>query len=430
MTGVPQPVGIIAGGGSLPVEVARSVTGQGGVVHVVMVEGEASDQLRSFPHTIVNWAELGHAISAVKKAGVQRLVFVGKMARPSFLTARPDFGFGFVFPKILRALRAGGDDAVLRGVVKLFEARGLKVEGVADVAPELLIGDGTIGVHRPSGFDEVDIERGMALVTALGRFDIGQGAVVNSGEIEAIEGAEGTDRMLARVAQYRAGAEAAGQGAIRGGVLVKRPKPGQDLRIDLPAVGPDTVDGARIAGLDGIAALSGFVLAANRLELVQRADRNFVFVTGVPGKVADVGGGENGVPAVEPVVFGRFKVKKPAHVADVTRGIDIMSTLTAFNTGSALVVVNGRVLSVGTFESPEDVLARASALRRNKRRRDGVVIIGPREALSDEIVTAAASTGLAGIIIAFGSADRPPHRGPVVAHADQLGLFIAGAGIR
>ncbi len=430
MTGVPQPVGIIAGGGSLPVEVARSVTGQGGVVHVVMVEGEASDQLRAFPHTIVNWAELGHAIKAFKKAQVQRLVFVGKMARPSFLTAKPDFGFGFAFPKITRALRAGGDDAVLRGVVGLFEARGLKVESVADVAPELLIGDGTIGVHRPSGFDEVDIERGMALITALGRFDIGQGAVVNSGEIEAIEGAEGTDRMLTRVAHYRAGAEAAGEGAIRGGVLVKRPKPTQDLRIDLPAVGPDTVDGARIAGLDGVAALSGFVLAANRLELVQRADRNFVFVTGVPGKAAEPGSSETQSRAVEPVVFGRFKVKKPAHVADVTRGIDIMSTLAAFNTGSALVVVNGRVLSVGTFESPQDVLARASALRRNKRRRDGVVVIGPREAVSEEIVTAAASAGLAGVIIAFGDADRPPHRGPVVAHADQLGMFIAGAGIR
>lgn len=430
MTGVPQPVGIIAGGGSLPVEVARSVTGQGGVVHVVMVEGEASDQLRSFPHTIVNWAELGHALKAVKRAGVKRIVFVGKMARPSFRTAKPDFGFGFAFPKIVRALRAGGDDAVLRGVVKLFENRGLEVVSVADVAPELLIADGTIGVHRPSGFDDVDIERGMALVNALGRFDIGQGAVVNGGEIESIEGAEGTDRMLARVAHYRAGAEAAGQGAIRGGVLVKRPKPGQDLRIDLPAIGPDTVDGARIAALDGIAALSGFVLAANRLELVQRADRNFVFITGVPGKIGEAGGDVVASRAAEPVVFGRYKLKNPDHVADVARGIDIMSTLANFNTGSALVIVDGRVLSVGTFEAPEDVLARASALRRNKRRRCGVVVIGPREAVSEEIVTAAASAGLSGVIIAFGDADRPPHKGPVVAHADQLGLIIAGAGLK
>jgi DUF1009 family protein len=428
MTGVPDPVGIIAGGGSLPVEVARSITGKGGVAHVIMVEGEASDQLRVFPHTIVNWAELGHAIAAVKRASVTSIVMVGKMARPSFLTAKPDFGFAFAFPKIWRALKAGGDDAVLRGVMNLFEARGLKVVSVADVAPELLIGDGTIGVHRPSGFDDVDIERGFALISALGPYDIGQAVVVNAGDIESIEGAEGTDRMLARVAEYRRLSEEAGNGTIRGGVLVKRPKPGQDLRIDLPAIGPDTVDGVRTAALDGIAAMSGFVLAANRLELVQRADRSFAFITGVPDKAApELATG--GVGGVDPVVFGRYKLKKPAHMQDVTRGVHIMSTLSAFNTGSALVIVNGRVLSVGTFESPEAVLARAKDMRRRKRKRAGVLIIGPRESLSEAIVTAAADARLAGIIVTFGAADRPPHKGPVVAHADSLALFIAGAGI-
>lgn len=423
-----EPVGIIAGGGSLPVEVARSITGRGGLAHIIMVEGEASDQLRAFPHNVVNWAELGHAIKAVKRSGATSIVVVGKMARPSFLTAKPDFGFGLAFGKIWKALRAGGDDAVLRGVMGLFESRGLKVVSVADVAPELLIGEGTIGVHRPSGFDDVDIERGFALIAALGEFDIGQGAVINAGEVEAIEGAEGTDRMLARVAEFRALSEQAGEGTIRGGVLVKRPKPTQDLRVDLPAIGPDTVDGVRAAGLDGIAAMTGYVLAANRLELVQRADRNFVFVTGIPATLTAEKSAATHF-TVDPVVFGRFKLKKPSHVADVTRGVRIMSVLSSFGTGSALIIVDGRVLSVGTFESPEMVLARARDLRRRNRTRQGVLIIGPREALSEPMITAAAEAGLAGIIVTYGSADRPPHKGPVVAHADGVGLFIAGAGI-
>lgn len=426
MTGTPEPVGIIAGGGSLPVEVVRSVASRGGMVHVVMVEGEASDQLLSFPHSIVNWAELGHAIRAFKRAGVKKIVFVGKMARPSFLTAKPDFGFGFAFAKILKALRAGGDDAVLRGVIGLFEARGFAVVSVRDVAPELLLGEGTIGVHRPSGFDDVDMERGLELVTALGRFDIGQGAVVNAGEIEAIEGAEGTDRMLARVAELRSLSEQAGDGAIRGGVLVKRPKPEQDLRVDLPAIGPDTVEGVRAAGLNGVGAMSGYVLAANRLELMQRADRTFIFVTGLPAPAA----ADTSAPLapVEPVIFGRYKIKPP-HRDDVTRGVHIMTTLSAFGTGTALVLINGRVLSVGTFDAPEYVVARAKSMRRSSRKRAGVLIIGPREALSEDIVKAAAEARLDGIIVTFGSADRPPHRGPVVAQADQLGLFLAGAGI-
>lgn len=426
MTGSPEPIGIIAGGGSLPVEVARAVTNRGGLVHVVMVEGEASELLQSFPHTTVNWAELGHAIKALRRAGSRKIVFVGKMARPSLLTAKPDFGFGFAAAKIWKALRAGGDDAVLRGVVKLFETRGFEVVSVADVAPELLMGEGTIGVHRPSGFDDVDAERGHALIAAIGPFDIGQAAVVNAGEVEAIEGAEGTDAMLARVADYRARSEEAGGGTIHGGVLVKRPKPGQDLRIDLPAIGPDTVDGIRVAGLNGIAAMTGYVLAASRLDLIQQADRSFAFVTGVPGVVEAPSTNEF---AVEPVVFGRYRLARDETKADVRRGVNIMGVLAAFNTGSALVIIDGRVLAVGTFEPPDMVLERARAMRRKRRKRAGVVIIGPREALTEDIVKAAAAVNLSGIIVTFGSAERPPHQGSVVTLADRLGLLIAGAGI-
>jgi DUF1009 family protein len=182
----------------------------------------------------------------------------------------------------------------------------------------------------------------------------------------------------------------------------------------------------RTAGLNGIAAMTGYVLAASRLDLIQQADRSFAFVTGVPG-AADAAAASD--LAVEPVVFGRYRLARAETKADVTRGVNIMATLAGFNTGSALVIVNGRVLSVGTFEPPDMVLERAKAMRRKKRKRAGVVIIGPREALTEDIVKAAADVNLSGVIVTFGSAERPPHKGPVVALADKLGLLIAGAGI-
>ena len=153
---------------------------------------------------------------------------------------------------------------------------------VADVAPELLVDEGPLGFHPPQVSDIGDIEKGMGLIAALGRFDIGQAVVVTGGDIEAIEGAEGTDRMIARVEEMRL-ASGADLMSLRRGVLVKRPKPGQDTRLDLPAIGPETVDGAIKAGLSGIAGLAGEVLAASRFEMVERADRAQIFIAGTRG---------------------------------------------------------------------------------------------------------------------------------------------------
>lgn len=414
-------LGIIAGGGSLPLEVARSVTGRGGSVHVVMIAGEADDGLRNFPHTVLNWAELGSAIRSFKRAGVSEMIMVGRMSRPSLKTARPDLGFLISLPLIMKALRAGGDDAVLRGVVRLFEARRLKVVSVADVAPELLLDEGPLGFHPPTEADLEDIASGMNLIAALGRYDIGQGVVVAGGSVEAVEGAEGTDRMIARVADIRLAAGADIE-SLRRGVLVKRPKPGQDKRLDLPAIGPETIDGAIRAGLAGVAGLAGEVLAAKRFEMVERADRAQIFITGFPAVETP--------PApvdmeIEPIVFGGRSVpSERAH--DVEKGVRIMGTLGEFDTGTALVITKGRVVAVGTTEPPLDVVKRARSYL-GGRNGSAVLILGPREALDEMLIRAAAAAGIGGIVTMFGRGDGPRHKGPVLDIADRFGLFIAGA---
>lgn len=415
--------GMIAGGGSLPVEIARNLTARGVKVHIVMIEGEADDALRAFPHTILNWAELGRAVSALKRAGMKDMIMVGRMSRPSFATARPDFGFLFSLPRILKALRAGGDDAVLRGVVRLFEARGMNVLSVADVTPELLVAEGPLGFHAPQGADGADIVRALALIAALGGYDIGQAAVVARGRVEAIEGAEGTDRMLARVRELRI-AGGNDPATLRVGVLVKRPKPGQDTRLDLPAVGPETVEGAISAGLSGIAGLTGAVLSANRFEMVERADRAQIFISGV--SATEVAGRERARHAeIDPIIFGSKGIA-PEHVGDVVKGVGIMGVLSDFSTGSALIIAGGRVLSVGASEPPIDVLKRALPYI-NRKRHNAVAIIGAREAIDEPLIRAAAAAGLAGVILMFGPGDGPPHKGPVLEVADRFGLFVAGA---
>lgn len=425
MTGPHNHIGIIAGGGSLPGEIARSVMSRGGSVYVVMIEDAAEPALKAYRHTIVNWAELGHAIKAFDRAGVNKIVMVGRFARPSWLTAKPDFGFLRALPSVVKLLRAGGDDAVLRGVLRLFEKRRFEVLGVADVAPELLATEGALTMARPDMTDAGDIATGFALIAALGRHDIGQAAVVTRGVVEAIEGAEGTDRMLARVAGLR---HAIGS-TVRGGVLVKRPKPGQDMRVDLPAIGPDTVKHAHAAQLSGLAVMAGKVLAADRLALIEEADKNTVFVVGVEDAAQPAGAiaaGARSNAALDPVVLGA--VRPDARASDMlTRGADIIAELAAFRTGSAVVLRDRRVLAVGASEVPREVVARAAALVRKRRRKRGIVVLGPREPLDEALVSAAAEARLEGILVMYGNVDRPRHSGPVLELADRLGLFVAAA---
>jgi DUF1009 family protein len=163
-------------------------------------------------------------------------------------------------------------------VARIFEDHGFRLLGAHEVAPEILVPDGVFGTHKPSAPDSADIARGLALLHAMGPYDVGQAAVICNNHVLALEAAEGTDQMLERIAQLRR------NGRIRspkGGVLVKAPKPGQDRRFDLPSIGPRTVENAVAAGLSGIAAIAGGTIVAEAEAFVQAADKAGLFVVGV-----------------------------------------------------------------------------------------------------------------------------------------------------
>jgi hypothetical protein len=273
------PLAMLCGGGSLPLAIADSVVSRGRPVVLFPLRGAAdATGIERHRHYWVYVGQIGKFLRLARAEGCRDVVFIGALVRPRIWQARPDLvGLRFL-PKVLAAYR-GGDDHLLSGMGKLLEAEGMHLVGAHEVAPEILVPEGVLNRTRPSPVDEDDIAFGLDYLRAAGPFDIGQAVVVAGKHVLAVEAAEGTDAMLARVAELRA------NGRIRatsGGVLVKAPKPGQDRRFDLPSIGPNTVEGAMRAGLSGIAVVAGETVVAEPEALLVAADRANIFVIGVP----------------------------------------------------------------------------------------------------------------------------------------------------
>jgi len=272
------PLGIIAGRGSLPCVLAEAASARGLPFHIVGIRGEAEDEIERFPHTWVKWGEVGKMLHTLDQNGCGDIVIIGGVNRPDFSNFRLDSGALKTLPFIL-SLGKGGDDNVLSRVVRFFEQKGYRVHGAGDIAPELLAEEGVLGSRTPSAEDEDDIELALRVIDALGRLDVGQAAVVIKGYVIAVEAAEGTDAMLTRCAELRETGRTGRRS--RAGVLVKAPKPGQEERVDLPTIGPDTVAKSAAAGLAGIAVAAGHVLIAERDATIAAADRDGLFLLGV-----------------------------------------------------------------------------------------------------------------------------------------------------
>lgn len=274
-----SPLGIIAGAGSFPLALARAATEQGRPVFALLLKGIAGPELQSYPHAWIGIGQFGAMVAQARKAGCRDLVLIGSLVRPNLWTTVPDLGGIRVLPDLLRLYR-GGDDHLLRGIAGIFERHGFRLLGAQDVAPELLIPEGPLGSLRPSEADLEDIALARDAIAALGPYDVGQGMVIGGRRIVAVEGAEGTDGMLDRCTAMRTA------GRLKwprgNGILVKAPKPQQDRRVDMPAIGPATVEKAAAAGLKGIAVVAGSTLVVDLQEVIRLADRHGLFVVGVP----------------------------------------------------------------------------------------------------------------------------------------------------
>jgi hypothetical protein len=235
-------------------------------------------RVKQYPH---HWIRVGGPARFRRLAqadGCRDVVLIGSLVRPRLTQIWPDWLALRLLPKIIKLLR-GGDDRLLSGIGELLEKHGFRLIGADEIAPEILMPVGPLGRFAPTERDRQDIATGLSLMRATGPFDVGQAVVVSDNRILAVEAADGTDVMLAHVADLRLG------GRIRSpsgtGVLVKAPKPGQNRRIDLPSIGPRTVEGAARAGLAGIAVVAGSTIVAEPERLPVTADSARLFVVGI-----------------------------------------------------------------------------------------------------------------------------------------------------
>jgi DUF1009 family protein len=270
---------IVCGAGSLPFALADAAARRGRRVVLFALRGWADPQrVAAYPHHWTWMGQFDHFRRLAADEGCRDVAFIGSVARPSLWKIRPDLRMLRLMPQIVQLYR-GGDDHLQSGIGRLFEQHGFRLVGPREIAPELAMPLGPLGSRTPGERDRADIARGLALLNATSPYDIGQAVVVAENHVLAVEGPEGTDRMLARVAELRR------NGRIRSpmgtGVLIKAAKIGQDQRIDLPTIGPQTIESAAAAGLSGVAVVAGSTIVAEPELIAAAADRLKLFVTGV-----------------------------------------------------------------------------------------------------------------------------------------------------
>lgn len=269
---------IVAGGGDLPRRVAEQARRTGRNPFVVGLKGFAeASLLQEFDGPELSVGELGRLIQLMKKEGCEEMVFAGWLKRPDFGSLKLDLKGVQSLPKILVAAKKG-DDALLRSVMDVFSDAGFRIIGADDVLNDLVVGSGALGRIAPTAEHWADIKRAAEVALISGSLEIGQGAISCGGLILAVEAQEGTDRMLARIPDLIP--EIRGTAEARRGVLVKRPKPQQERRIDLPTIGVATVEGAAKAGLAGIAVEAGAALVVDREKVAAAADAHGLFIYG------------------------------------------------------------------------------------------------------------------------------------------------------
>src|SRR5438105_12415563 len=274
-----SPVGVIAAGGAMPFAVADSLAARGIDAVLFALRGACDPKrVERFRHHWISVGQLGRAVKLFRAEGCRDLVFIGSLVRPALSEIRLDWGTLRVIGQVWASFR-GGDDHLLSGIGRILEQDGFRMVGIKDVAPDLLMPEGCLTRRWPDEDAAADIAKGRDVLRALSPFDIGQATVVIDGHVVGVEDIEGTDGLLARVARLRA------EGRIRArtarGVLVKAPKSGQDLRFDLPTIGPRTVEGAAAAKLAGIAIVAGNTIVVEPQAVIEAADAAGLFVTGL-----------------------------------------------------------------------------------------------------------------------------------------------------
>lgn len=273
------PIAILAGSGQLPIQLVEHLERTGQDCRVLAFRGFAAPEVRRRAQVSVDLLDLKTIMATLERWQPKAVALVGAVRRPGFSALLGAYSLLRNRQEVKEVI-ARGDDQVLRGAVMLLEERGFRVVGAHELAPDLVAPLSLGGNLKPDADDREAVAFGIELLSSLSAFDIGQAAVVARRHVLAVEGPEGTDRMLRRVAGFRQ----SWLGLRRrrdGGVLIKAAKRGQDLRVDMPAIGPRTVTEAVRAGLGGIAVGAGSTLVLDQDKTLRLANDLGLFLIAV-----------------------------------------------------------------------------------------------------------------------------------------------------
>ena len=269
---MPERLGLIAGGGCLPQRLIEVCEKRNIELFIVGFEGQTDMSILSgHNHMRTRLGAAGQIIKTLQAHGIYDLVMIGSIRRPGITELKPDMRTAQFFAKI--GLKALGDNGLLVALRRELEAEGFVIHGIQKFVDELLIGTGLAGKHKPAKADKQDIRKAIEIATKLGEADVGHSVVIQDGITLAIESAEGTDATIKRAKSYKR--------KERGGILVKWCKPGQDMDLDLPVIGPQTVLNCAESGLTGIAVRAGHTLMVNAEEVIPLLNKHKIFLIGV-----------------------------------------------------------------------------------------------------------------------------------------------------
>ena len=268
-----KKLGIVAGGGTLPQTLINHCLQNKRDFFVLAIENNADKAIftSDIPHKWIRIGQAGTGFKLMHEQNVEEIVMIGTIHRPTLSDLVPDLRTAAFFARI--GLKSVGDDGILRALINDIESENMRVVGIHEVIPDLLVKEGVLTKHKPDKQALADISRGVEVARELGKLDVGQAVIVQQGLVLGVEGIEGTDRLIERCGTY--------QRKGVGGVLVKLRKPQQDMRIDLPTIGTKTIENLHSAGMRGIAIHAGNALIVNEAEVIALADKYSMFICGI-----------------------------------------------------------------------------------------------------------------------------------------------------
>lgn len=269
-----EKLAIIAGKGELPKMIIKKCQQQDREFLVILIENEPSNSdFTEFNPHIIGFGEISKALEILKTNNVKELVFAGGVTKPSMAGMKVDRKGAFLVSKIL-GNKFFGDNNLLSTIINFFEKEGFKVVGADQIIDDLVAKKGVLGSVKLSSEMQKDIEIGHHALEVMSDLDIGQSIVVQQKQIVGVEAIEGTDALIKRCKdlQFKQGSKM---------VLVKMKKQNQNTKIDLPALGVQTIENLANSGFAGVAVQANYCLIINQKEVIKLADEKGIFVIGI-----------------------------------------------------------------------------------------------------------------------------------------------------